>query len=156
MEMLVALVLFALIAALASQSVSAIAMALSKTREQRSEKIEHVIIQSALDRTMRWAGEGREIVFQESGPDDALFIQIEAGTSSLVWKNGAGNRDEWRLGQGQYQLRPTINARGLQSLVLVEIQGDDETIIASARSRITAPRNCLYDAIGRRCLEATQ
>jgi hypothetical protein len=156
MEMLVALVLFAMIAALASQSVSAIAMGLSQTRAERSDKLRSVLVQGAIDRAMRLVGQGQDVSLQGGSDGQSLFVQTRGDGAVLVWRSATGEQTQWSLGDGVFQLENTLSDGSIASIVLIKTDSDREEVIASARSRITAPRNCQFDAVGRRCLDGFQ
>jgi type II secretory pathway component PulJ len=148
-EMLVSLSLFAMIAALASQSLLSVIDGLARTRHERSGKTGDLRVQALLDRAVR-----SEVPSPASSSlPRRLTVGERDNTSALVWMDSADNEHAVTLGDRDIYLRRETDDTEHRVLSLILPDGEEETVIAASGSRTTAPRNCRYDAITQRCAE---
>tara|TARA_R110002073_G_scaffold69054_6_gene171341 strand:- start:41988 stop:42479 length:492 start_codon:yes stop_codon:yes gene_type:complete len=161
MEMLVALAVFAVLAVIASQSLSVIAAGYGRAHEAYRDQESRVRYSRLMERAVTT---GAEVVRADdvtgAGPNGQpdrganLSLIREGAQSVLVWRQASGREDRVLLGVGDFELRVDAEAPGGMLVVLVETSGDGDHVVAMARTLTNAPKDCRFEAVGRRCLEA--
>jgi type II secretory pathway component PulJ len=156
MEMLVALAIFALIVVLASQSLMRVGEGYSTVRSERATSIEMAQIEAFLSRAVRTNAQSDDLLLVETDVGAALFVRSDGNGTYLVWRDGVGRQDSIELPTQTASLRRERDIAGRGVLVLVDQSDDHETVLALVPWRVTARRDCHFDAVGRRCLEPAQ
>ncbi|WP_417492605.1 PulJ/GspJ family protein [Maricaulis sp.] len=160
MEMLIALAVFAMLATMASHSLSLIASGYARVHDDYLARENRLRVNRVLQRAM---DAGAVVIADEEMTSDrgdsepqpgaALTITQEAGQSFLIWQRATGGEERARLNGGEFHLRVEPNAHTGPVVTVIERQGDEARVIAIARALADAPKDCRFEAIGRRCLE---
>jgi len=161
MEMLVALAVFALLAVIASQSLSVIASGYARARTDFREQQDRVRLSRLLDGAIAESavivGSDDEGLSDEaSGTGAALFVTASEAGSVLVWRRASGREERANLPGSDVQLRVNSDRQAGRLVSLIEHLDDQERILALAQTMTSVPKDCRFDAVGRRCLEAPE
>lgn len=150
MEMLVALSVFALLAVMAAQSLAGLGRGVSRLgaglEQAQSRAAAAAFLESVSERLVS----GPSL----SGPEDLGLSIIREREREWIERDGPnGLTRAYRLDSDGHDLELLEGGLGRRYIVLRRDAPDGSEIIAVSPLRITAPRDCRYDAVGRRCLE---
>tara|TARA_B100000508_G_scaffold60333_1_gene47210 strand:- start:244445 stop:244927 length:483 start_codon:yes stop_codon:yes gene_type:complete len=160
MEMLVTLAIFAVIAAIATHSLIGLTDRYNRTREDRAARNGTAQIQHFLDRVTRETAQtgplDPETLRANNAQDQSLNLSERDEHTELVWQSADDSEIVLLLeGQGYVLQMEDLSPNGSTLILSQSVRGGTE-IVALSGQRVTAQRNCRYDAIGRRCFEAAQ
>lgn len=148
--MLAALIVFSLVAVLASQSIGTLARDYRYLTRAYADS--DVALQAdTLLRNYVQALNGGVAETSNPGQDPALWIETgEAGVRLIL--SDAGEARAIGLPSGIYDLRVETDALGGRLVVLRRGEAGDARVIAMAPIIQTQPQDCRYDIVSRRCV----
>ena len=144
--MLAALAIVSLISLLAAQTLAGAAGQYARIRADHAQARDDTRIQAILTQALTLSHRS-----DPSTPEDlGLSLERNANGWRLNWQRPGLSAAGVDLAGQAWSLDLSRSDEGLLLALTDEEAG---RVVASARRLETAPRNCLYDAIGRRCLE---
>lgn len=144
--MLVALTVFALLSVLVAQSLASMGRNYARLREGHELSVTVARLQALMDQAST-LGEGEE----DGMVPNLILADGPPGGATLTLERPNGRVLRASLPAGE-RLRLAHGAGSLSGLLWVD-RGEDTASLVVSRTHVTAPRNCRFDQVGRRCLQ---